>query len=272
MTIQLIEPVNIAGQHVAPPAVLTLSDGLEADLVARGKAFYSFNRNDPSVPERQQIDTSLRAYLGDEGAVFLLSTFGEDIMLVTTFANLPAASSVPVGKCAIVTDIGNAMYVNRGDRWYPVPPTNAGVSALSQSITDTAPQGTTESTLLTFAYPLGFLPAGYGLEIEGIASCSNSAATKRMRARFGGTVLFNLDLTTHLVFPFKFRLRNRATVAGQIGNPNSTTIFGPIGSVGAQTFTVDFAAAQTLTLTGQFPVAGSGANTFAFEEVSVKII
>ena len=272
MTIQLKESVRISGVPQPVGAVLTLHTALEADLVQRRSAFYTVDPNDPTDPSRQSIDAAMRAYLGDDGATYLLSLFGDDIMLVTTYANLPAAASVPVGKLAMVTDVGNAMYVNRGDRWYPIPPTNAGVSALSQSITDTALQATTESTLVTFAYPLGFLPAGYGLEIEGIASCTNSAATKRLRARFGGTVLFNLDLTTHLVFPFKFRLRNRGTVAGQIGNPNSTTIFGPIGSVGAQTFTVDFATAQTLTLTGQFPVTGTGTNALAFEEVFVKIV
>lgn len=153
-----------------------------------------------------------------------------------------------------------------------VPGSYLARSAVASSITDSAGQSTTESTLKSLVIPANTLGVDDGLEISILWSCINSAATKRIRGRFGGTVLWNLDLTTHLTFRQNVILRNRGSRASQVGQANSTTIFSPIGSVGVQTFTVDFAAEQTLTLTGQFPVAGTGTNSLAIEAFSVKLI
>jgi hypothetical protein len=53
MTIRLRSAILIGGQNVAPPSTLTLSDGLEADLVSRGAAEYVFGL--PSVFEKQEL-------------------------------------------------------------------------------------------------------------------------------------------------------------------------------------------------------------------------
>lgn len=171
-----------------------------------------------------------------------------------------AASSAKVNLAGLV--IANNMVMS-GSRIY--------ASGVSSSITDSAGQATTESTLVSVTIPGGTLGANDGLWIEPLWSCTNSAATKRTRLRFGGNVLTNLDLTTHLVFPQRWYLRNRNSVSSQVGAPNSTTVFGPIGSVGAQTFTIDFSVDQTLTVTGQFPVTGSGTNTLACEGIGMWV-
>jgi hypothetical protein len=145
-------------------------------------------------------------------------------------------------------------------------------SAVASTITDTAGQSTTESTLFSVTIPANTVGLNDGLLIEPLWSSTNSAATKRTRLRFGGTVLTNLDLTTHQVFPQRWWLRNRNSLSSQVGAPNSTTIYGPIGSVGAQTFTLDFSVDQTLTVTGQFPVAGTGTNTMGVEALAVTLI
>lgn len=153
-----------------------------------------------------------------------------------------------------------------------LPGSRLATSAVASAITDSPGQSTTESTLATLVIPALTLGVDDGLEIETIWSCTNTAATKRIRGRFGGTVLWNLDLTTHLVYRHTFKLRNRNSRASQVSQANSTTIFGPIGSVGAQTFTLDFAAEQTLTITGQFPVAGTSLNTLTLEEYTVRVV
>ena len=153
-----------------------------------------------------------------------------------------------------------------------MPGSYLGRSAVASSITDSPAQSITESTLQTLVIPANTLGVNDGIEISILYSCTNTAATKRIRGRFGGSVLWNLDLTTHLTFRQDFILRNRNSLSSQIAQAASTTIFSPVGSVGVQAFTLDFAAEQTFTLTGQFPVAGTSLNTLAIEQYSVTLI
>lgn len=145
-------------------------------------------------------------------------------------------------------------------------------SAVPSSITDTALQGVAETTLKSAPIKGMFLGKNDGLRLEMLWSCTNTAAAKRIRARFGGTVLFNLDLTTHLTFRQEVILINRGSQSSQIIQANSTTIFAPIGSTGLQAATIDFAIDQMLTVTGQFPVAGTGLNSLALESLVVERI
>lgn len=191
-------------------------------------------------------------------------------MILGTYANRPLATTVAVGKEFLASDLGNMRWVSDGTQWILLKPCQIYGDATQQSIVDSAGQATTESTLFTLNLPANALGEDDGLLIDLLWSCTNSAAAKRIRARFGGTVLFNVDLTTHLVFRQSVKLRNRNSRAAQVSQANSTTNFGPIGSVGAQNFTVDFGVAQALTITGQFPVTGSGSNTLTLEEVTIN--
>lgn len=193
-------------------------------------------------------------------------------MLIGTYANRPVATSVAVGKEYMATDVGGMRWVSDGTQWLLLAPCRVVGDATQAAITDTVPQGTTETTLYTLNLPAGALGEDDGLMLDIIWSCSNSAAAKRIRSRFGGSVLFNVDLNTHLVYRQSIKLRNRNSRASQVSQGNSVTNFGPIGSVDVQAFTVDFAAAQALTITGQFPVAGTGANDLTLEEVTITAI
>lgn len=200
----------------------------------------------------------------------LYQLFGDDEMIIGTYANRPLATSVTAGKEFMATDLGNMRWVSDSTQWILLKPCQIYGDATQQSIVDSAGQATTESTLFTLNLPANALGEDDGLLIDLLWSCTNSAAAKRIRARFGGTVLFNVDLTTHLVFRQSVKLRNRNSRAAQVSQANSTTNFGPIGSVGAQNFTVDFSVAQALTITGQFPVTGSSTNTLTLEEVTIN--
>lgn len=95
-----------------------------------------------------------------------------------------------------------------------------------------------------------------------------TAATKRLRGRFGGTVLWNLDITTSVALIQQFEFSNRNSLASQIASPNSTTSIGTFGSTNFQeSFTVDFATDQTFTITAQWPVAGAGTAFITLESV-----
>lgn len=202
----------------------------------------------------------------------LFQLFGDDEMILGTYANRPLATTVAAGKEFMATDLGNMRWVSDGTQWILLKPSQIAGDATQQSIVDSVGQGTTESTLFTLNLPANALGEDDGLLIDIIWSCSNSPEAKRIRSRFGGSVLFNVDLTTHLVFRQQMKLRNRNSRSAQVAQGNSTTIFGPIGSVDVQTFTVDFSAAQALTLTGQFPVAGTGTNDLTLEEVTINVI
>lgn len=255
-------------------SVGTLADTIEALAVAEGAAIYggvagplnSYLDADNRV--QAQVDGAGNLVFGDK----LVQLFGDDEMIIGTFANRPIATTVAVGKEFMATDLGNARWVSDGTQWILLKPSMLVGEPTQASITDTVGQATTETTLLTLNIPAGALGSRDGLLLDLIWSCTNTAAAKRIRARFGGTVLFNVDLTTHLVFRQSVKLRNRNSQAAQVSQGNSTTNFGPIGSVGVQTFTVDFSAAQVLTLTGQFPVTGSGANTLALEEATINAV
>lgn len=198
--------------------------------------------------------------------------FGDDEMIIGTYVNRPLATLVAVGKEFMATDLGNMRWVSDGTQWILLKPCQIAGDATQQSIVDSVGQGATESTLYTLNIPANALGEDDGLLLDIIWSCSNSSAAKRIRSRFGGTVLFNVDLTTHLVYRQSIKLRNRNSRAAQVSQGNSTTNFGPIGSVDVQAFTVDFSAAQALTITGQFPVAGTGTNDLTLEEVTINAI
>lgn len=202
----------------------------------------------------------------------LFELFGDDEMLIGTFAQRPTASSVANGKEFLATDLGRARWAAVNGAWVLMTPCDAYKTAIAQSITDSVGQGTTETNFTSLTIPAIALGDNDGIEVDLIWSCTNTAAAKRIRGRFGGSVLFNLDLTTHLTYRQNFKLVNRGSVAAQIAQANSSTIFSPIGSVGQQVFTVDFSVAQVLTLTGQFPVAGTSANTLALEQCNVRFI
>ena len=184
--------------------------------------------------------------------------------------DLNGPDNTPVPVTGVINEVTRGIIYSGGG--LALPGSYLGRSAVASSITDSPGQSTTESTLQTLVIPANTLGVNDGLEISVLYSCTNTAATKRIRGRFGGSVLWNLDLTTHLTFRQNFIIRNRNSLSSQVSQANSTTIFSPIGSVGVQSFTLDFAAEQTLTLTGQFPVAGTSLNTLAIEQYSVKLI
>lgn len=147
-------------------------------------------------------------------------------------------------------------------------PVILGQQNLPQSKSDA--NASESASLFTLDIPANTLGPNSSLEIMTLWSVPNSAATKRLRGRFGGVVLWNLDLTTHLTLQLPFFIRNRNSLSSQVFQANSTTVFGPIGSVGVQTSTIDFGSAQQFTVTAQWPVAGAGANNIVLESAIVK--
>lgn len=126
------------------------------------------------------------------------------------------------------------------------------------------------AALFTLDIPANTLGPNSILRIRSLWTVPSSGATKRIRGRFGGTVLWNLDLTTHVSYPLEFILANRNSLASQIAPGNNLSWAVALSSTPVQTFTVDFATAQQFTITAQWPVAGAGSNNITLESVMVE--
>lgn len=126
------------------------------------------------------------------------------------------------------------------------------------------------AALFTLDIPANTLGPNSILRVRSLWTTPSSGATKRLRGRFGGTVLWNLDLTTHVSYPLEFILCNRNSLASQIAQANNLSWAAALASSAVQTFTVNFATAQQLTITAQWPVAGAGSNNITLESVMVE--
>lgn len=146
-------------------------------------------------------------------------------------------------------------------------------SAVPVTVRDEAGTGTTEITVATLPIPAYTLGIHDGFEIDAIWSTFNSALAKRLRGRFGGTVFFQMDLSTHLTFHQKHKCRNRGSLSSQLHQATNVASYGVIGSSGAQTDkNVDFGVDQVMTLTITYPVAGATGLDTILEECTIKKI
>jgi hypothetical protein len=140
--------------------------------------------------------------------------------------------------------------------------------AVSKSDLDANESG----ALFTLDIPANTLGPNSVLRIRTLWTVPSSAATKRLRGRFGGIVLWNMDLSTHVSYPLEFILSNRNSRSSQIAQGNNLSWAVALGSSPVQTFSIDFATAQQLTITAQWPVAGTGANNITLESAFVEHI
>ena len=254
-------------QGSSAQVAITAGESIAVGAVRGGTANVTFPVGYPKGPSSTVNNTT--AVYGPFATATTVTVYAAQGTAEYVTGTSPVCTDGPV---ALATDplTGGVLLIGSGG--LVMPGSVLGRSGIASSITDSPAQSTTESTLQTLVIPANTLGVNDGIEISILYSCTNTAATKRIRGRFGGSVLWNLDLTTHLTFRQDFILRNRNSLSSQIAQAASTTIFSPIGSVGVQTFTLDFAAEQTLTLTGQFPVAGTSLNTLAIEQYSVTLI
>mgnify|MGYP000585506231 FL=1 len=117
------------------------------------------------------VDGAGNLVFGDK----LVQLFGDDEMIIGTFANRPIATTVAVGKEFMATDLGNARWVSDGTQWILLKPSMLVGEPTQASITDTVGQATTESTLLTLNIPANALGSRDGLLLDLIWSCTNTA-------------------------------------------------------------------------------------------------
>lgn len=138
------------------------------------------------------------------------------------------------------------------------------LSAVQASLTGT----TTETTLASFSLPGGTLGPNGRLRITTMWSFVNTAQTKTMRVKFGGTTFFQFAASTQQSLQAMTIIRNRNAANSQVGMAISVAGIG-LGNNPIVTSAIDTTAAQTILFTGQL---ASAANNLALEAYLIEAL
>jgi len=141
-------------------------------------------------------------------------------------------------------------------------------SVIAQSAVAVPHTGTTaETTLATITIPANAMGANGRIELDVIWSYTNSANTKTLRQKFGGTTILSTAVGASAVTRTSAVIANRNATNSQVATPNFSTSFG-VSSATLTTMAIDTTAAVNIVLTAQ--LANSG-ETITLEAYSVKL-
>lgn len=124
---------------------------------------------------------------------------------------------------------------------------------------------TNETTLATITIPAGAMGPNGQVEVEVVFSFPNSANTKTMRVKLGGTLASSTATTANASFQGKSRIANRNSASSQVA-PGALVMSTTTSAV--NTLTINTASAADITITGQ--LANSG-ETITLESYLVRI-
>jgi hypothetical protein len=136
-------------------------------------------------------------------------------------------------------------------------PTPGSSSLIGLSGTATSHTGdTTETTLGTCTVPANSMGANGRIEVTSNWSYTNSANSKQIRVKFGGTSMWNSGVTTTSYLPLVTTIQNANATGAQTGTPaNQTSSFSATAGT-VSSAAIDTTAAQTITMTGTLTNTG----------------
>jgi len=138
------------------------------------------------------------------------------------------------------------------------------VRALAQSGTAASVTGTlVETTLATITVPAGCMLAGGALRITCLWAYTNSANTKTLRVRFGGTSMDEGTVTTSATLETKTMIYNTA-VAAQVASGAPITTRASVTSTANMTAAINTAVAQDITIQGTLANTGETITLVAY--------
>jgi hypothetical protein len=141
---------------------------------------------------------------------------------------------------------------------------------LAQSAVAVSKTGdTTETTLATITIPGGSMGPNGSVRVTTLWSCTNSANTKTLRGKFGGTVYLTRAETATANIRHQFQVQNRGSAASQVGATGNLSTGWGISTSPLVTSSVDTAADQVITLTAQLAV---GTETITLEAYLVELV
>ena len=218
-----------------------------------------------SAKENRQ---ALQAALTEGGLVTLMRS--GTYQIDTDAFTVPAETMFAIGPGVIfeisgVETLLSSVYCMRVGA---IPSETLGYQHTDASKSD-ADADESDPALYSLVIPAYTLGRNSTVEIESLWTFP-ATGTKSLRVRFGGNVLLNLSITTNVALRHVLRFSNRNSMSAQIAQPNNSASFSTFASNAVQTYTIDFATDQTLTLTGQWGAAGSGSNSITLNSVIVK--
>ncbi|CAO3459746.1 hypothetical protein [Azospirillum argentinense] len=150
------------------------------------------------------------------------------------------------------------------------PPGLVSVLGCRHTPVDKSDTTVAETALYTLVIPGNTLGPNDSLRVSFRATYPNSAVTKTMRLRLGGTLFYARTESTQAAYAGQVLISNRNALNSQIGGFNNAG--NVLGSSGSNHLTgaVDLAAEQALTFTMAWGTAGSGSSLFTLESILVE--
>jgi len=209
-----------------------------------------------------------------------LDLFGREqsafsINQVASLAALAALSptAYPVGVTVHVGPDANGQYsewFSNGVRWRP----RSGIIAMKNTAGSVTDAGTSEQDAYSIVIPAGLIGPTDDWYIDHLWSWPNSATTKTVRGKFGGTAIFSLAATTTASGRGTTHIYMRDSKTAQIFS-NATSSLGwqegQTSSAAPSTATIDTNSDIAINLTGQWGTAGAGSNLITLERVAIGV-
>lgn len=228
-------------------ATAIASLGLDADLATF------------SVPASTTISAFGATLVDDANAAAAIATLGLDADLAT-FA-LPANTTISTFGASLIDDANAA-----------AARTTLGVAAFSGSQQTLAQSGATvscdattnENVLGTYTMPANTMGANDIIDIDALWSYTNSANTKTLSLKFGGTAFNSVAVTTSARNQTKAIIRAANSTSSQVGTALAVASPYQAATAAAITAAVDTTAPVTIEVTGTKASAGETLSLLGF--------
>ena len=157
-----------------------------------------------------------------------------------------------------------------GSRWRPA----SGIIAMKNTAGSVTDAGASEQNVYSIVIPAGLIGPTDDWYVDHFWQWPNSATTKTVRVKFGGTTIASLAATTTASGRGTTHIYMRDSKTAQVfANATAAIAWqeGQTSGSAPSTATVDTNSDITISLTGQWGTAGAGSNLITLERVAVGI-
>ena len=157
-----------------------------------------------------------------------------------------------------------------GVRWRP----RSGIIAMKNTAGSVTDAAASDQDVYSIVIPAGLIGPTDDWYVDHMWTWPNSATTKNVRLKFGGTTIASLPATTTASGRGTTHVYMRDSKTAQIFSNASSSLSwqeGQTSSSGATTASIDTNSDITISLTGQWGTAGAGSNLITLERVAIGV-
>lgn len=183
------------------------------------------------------------------------------------------ASSFPIGVRAYVGPDSSGQYAewySNGKRWRP----RSGIFAMKNTSGSVTDLSTSEQDVYALVIPASLIGPNDDIYIDSMWTWPNSATTKTMRVKFGGTAIAVLAATTTASGRWTSHIYMRDSKSAQIYSNSASSLAAQEGQTSSSTpstATIDTSTDITVNLTAQWGTSGAGSNLITLERVAIGL-